>query len=151
MFRNSIHNLSQHVEKRNRLKLLQPWLEARAAESNKDPCLHNALGKIYIDSNQNADDFLNHNEYYDHLTLGKYCENRDPMLAFVAYQRGVQQRAWGLVGDAGMNLAFAPSPLLFVWDLCGTCRPRHGRDAGAEAVFVSSRIPSKKDFPPTVR
>jgi len=33
------------VEKRNRLKMLLPWLEARAAEGAKDQVLYNALGK----------------------------------------------------------------------------------------------------------
>lgn len=37
---------------------------------------------------QNAELFLKTNELYDHLTLGRYCENRDPVLAVVAYERG---------------------------------------------------------------
>lgn len=83
-----IEPLVEEVEKRNRLKLLQGWLEARATEKNEEPTLHNALGKIYIDSNQNAQEFLNTNEFFDCRVLGKYCENRDPLLAFAAYKRG---------------------------------------------------------------
>eukprot|EP01012_Entosiphon_sulcatum_P019743 TRINITY_DN2467_c0_g1_i2.p1 TRINITY_DN2467_c0_g1~~TRINITY_DN2467_c0_g1_i2.p1 ORF type:complete len:1682 (-),score=470.43 TRINITY_DN2467_c0_g1_i2:58-5103(-) len=83
-----VEPLVTEVEKRNRLKLLQGWLEARAHEGQTDPVLHNALGKIYIDSNQGAEEFLKRNEHYDSKILGKYCENRDPTLAFIAYQRG---------------------------------------------------------------
>ena len=50
--------------------------------------LYLPLGKIYIDSNQNAEQFLINNQYYDSKVLGKYCENRDPILSFTAYQRG---------------------------------------------------------------
>lgn len=42
----------EQLEKRNRLKLLLPWLEARAAEGSKEPGVHNALAKIYVDLNR---------------------------------------------------------------------------------------------------
>merc|ERR1719281_1965642 len=44
-----VESLVEEVEKRNKLKLCLPWLEARVAEGNQDPGLHNALAKIYID------------------------------------------------------------------------------------------------------
>jgi clathrin heavy chain len=50
--------------------------------------VHNALGKIIIDSNNYPKHFLITNLYYDSRVLGKYCEKRDPKLAVVAYQRG---------------------------------------------------------------
>merc|ERR1719460_3272577 len=65
-----VEPLVDEVEKRNRLRVLLPWLEARQAEGNQDPSLHNAL--------------------YDSATVGKYCEDRDPHLAYTAYKR-----AWG--------------------------------------------------------
>lgn len=80
--------LVEEVEKRNRLKLLQPWLEARAAEGNTEPATHNALAKIYIDANHNPEKFLKENQYYDSAVVGKYCEKRDPHLACLAYERG---------------------------------------------------------------
>lgn len=80
--------LVEEVEKRNRLKLLQPWLETRASEGNTEPATHNALAKIYIDSNHSPDKFLKENQYYDSTVVGKYCEKRDPHLACVAYERG---------------------------------------------------------------
>ena len=32
--------------------------------------MHNALAKIYIDTNRNADDFLKSNAFYDSATVG---------------------------------------------------------------------------------
>lgn len=80
--------LVEEVENRNRLKLLSSWLEARAQEGSEEPATHNALAKIYIDSNNNPERFLRENSYYDSATVGRYCEKRDPHLAFVAYERG---------------------------------------------------------------
>lgn len=127
----SVAELSEEVEKRNRLKLLLPWLEAQVAAGSQDPEAHNALAKIYIDSNMNPERFLrfavffldesktsgrcrgwiwfsqeaafvsyqansqNHetvdreNPYYDSRIVGKYCEKRDPQMAFTAYERGM--------------------------------------------------------------
>ncbi|KAL3315064.1 hypothetical protein Ciccas_006307 [Cichlidogyrus casuarinus] len=80
--------LVAEVEKRNRLKLLLPLLESRIHEGNVEPATHNALAKIYIDSNNNPDRFLKENQYYDSRVVGGYCEKRDPHLASVAYERG---------------------------------------------------------------
>ncbi|EGD82238.1 clathrin [Salpingoeca rosetta] len=84
----STDQLVEEAEKRNRLKLLLPWLESRIHEGVTEPATHNALAKIYIDANNNAERFLRENEHYDSLVVGKYCEKRDPQLAFVAYERG---------------------------------------------------------------
>eukprot|EP01006_Ploeotia_vitrea_P036086 TRINITY_DN65965_c0_g2_i1.p1 TRINITY_DN65965_c0_g2~~TRINITY_DN65965_c0_g2_i1.p1 ORF type:complete len:1702 (-),score=356.35 TRINITY_DN65965_c0_g2_i1:154-5214(-) len=83
-----IEPLVDEVEKRNRIRLIQNWLEARQSEGNQEAALHNALGKIYIDSNQNVERFLQQNQFYDPKVLGKYCENRDPNMAYVAYEKG---------------------------------------------------------------
>ncbi|ESO91636.1 hypothetical protein LOTGIDRAFT_233411 [Lottia gigantea] len=85
----STDELVAEVEKRNRLKLLLPWLENRIIEGVTEPATHNALGKIYIDSNNNPERFLRENQYYDSKVVGKYCEKRDPHLACVAYERGL--------------------------------------------------------------
>ena len=76
------------VEQRNRLKLLNPFLEHLVSEGSHDPAVHNALGKIIVDSNNNPEHFLTTNPYYDSRVVGKYCEKRDPNLACVAYRRG---------------------------------------------------------------
>ncbi|CAE7493273.1 Cltc [Symbiodinium natans] len=82
--------LVEQIEKRNRLRLLLPWLEARVAEGNQDPHLHNAMAKILIDTNRDPENFLKTNAFYDSKIVGKYCEDRDPHLAYTAYKR-----AWG--------------------------------------------------------
>ncbi|XP_065571260.1 clathrin heavy chain 1-like [Artemia franciscana] len=84
----STDELVAEVEKRNRMKLLLPWLEARVHEGSVEPATHNALAKIYIDCNNNPERFLKENQYYDSHIVGKYCEKRDPHLACVAYERG---------------------------------------------------------------
>ena len=58
------------------------------SEGSQDPHVHNALGKIIIDTNNNPEHFLTTNPYYDSKVVGKYCEKRDPTLAVVAYRRG---------------------------------------------------------------
>ncbi|KAK6410773.1 Clathrin heavy chain, partial [Oleoguttula sp. CCFEE 5521] len=83
-----IDELVQEVESRNRLKLLLPFLEATLAAGNQQQAVYNALAKIYIDSNSNPEAFLKSNDQYDTLTVGKYCEKRDPNLAFIAYSKG---------------------------------------------------------------
>ncbi|XP_060079736.1 clathrin heavy chain 1-like isoform X2 [Ylistrum balloti] len=84
----STDELVEEVEKRNRMKLLLPWLEMRVHEGVQEPATHNALAKINIDSNNNPERFLRENQFYDSLVVGKYCEKRDPHLACVAYERG---------------------------------------------------------------
>lgn len=57
-------------------------------EGVEEPATHNALAKIYIDSNNNPERFLRENQFYDSRVVGRYCEKRDPHLACVAYERG---------------------------------------------------------------
>jgi len=80
--------LVEEVGKRNRLKMLTPFLEHLVSEGSTDSNVHNALGMILIDSNSNPEHFLTTNEHYDSRVIGKYCEKRDPNLACVAYKRG---------------------------------------------------------------
>jgi clathrin heavy chain len=72
----------------SRMKLLLPWLETRVHDGSTDSGVHNALAKIYIDSNSNPEKYLRDNPHYDSRVVGKYCEKRDPHLACVAYERG---------------------------------------------------------------
>ncbi|KAJ3329008.1 hypothetical protein HDU76_008837 [Blyttiomyces sp. JEL0837] len=83
-----IDNLVAEAEKRNRLKLLLPFLESKVKEGSMETPIFNAIAKIYIDTNNNAEYFLKENKYYDAQVVGKYCEKRDPYLAFIAYERG---------------------------------------------------------------
>ncbi|KAI4834912.1 clathrin heavy chain [Plasmodium brasilianum] len=83
----NIGNLIEIAEKRNRLKLLLPWLESRANEGYENIELHNALAKIYIDLNKDPENYLKNNNLYDKKMIGKYCEDLDPHLAYTAYER----------------------------------------------------------------
>lgn len=83
-----IDELVSEVETRNRLKILLPFLEATLAAGNQQQAVYNALAKIYIDSNNNPEKFLKENDQYDSLVVGKYCEKRDPNLAYIAYSKG---------------------------------------------------------------
>lgn len=80
--------LVQEVENQNRLKILLPFLESTLQAGNQQPAVYNALAKIYIDSNHNPEAFLKENDLYDTLSVGKYCEKRDPNLAYIAYRKG---------------------------------------------------------------
>ncbi|KAF4583252.1 clathrin heavy chain [Ophiocordyceps camponoti-floridani] len=84
----NIDELVSEVESRNRLKLLLPFLESALQTGAQPQAVYNALAKIYIDSNNNPEKFLKENDQYDTLTIGKYCEKRDPNLAFIAYSKG---------------------------------------------------------------
>lgn len=56
-----IEALCDEVEKRGRLKLCLSWLEARQNEGVQEPALHNALAKVYLDTNKDAQRFLETN------------------------------------------------------------------------------------------
>ncbi|KAJ5565084.1 clathrin heavy chain [Penicillium frequentans] len=83
-----IDELVSEVESRNRLKLLLPFLEATLSTGSQQQAVYNALAKIYIDSNNNPEKFLKENDQYDTLIVGKYCEKRDPNLAYISYSKG---------------------------------------------------------------
>ena len=64
-------------------------MEQLVNDGIQDVHVHNALGKIIIDNNENPEHFLTTNPCYDSRVVGKYCEKRDnPALAAVAYRRG---------------------------------------------------------------
>ncbi|CAC9549781.1 clathrin heavy chain [Leishmania donovani] len=83
-----IEELVDCVEEVGRLHLIKQWLEDRRSEKKTDKALYNALAKIYVDIGQSPEQFLSENEYYDSQVVGKYCETRDPNLAYIAYCRG---------------------------------------------------------------
>ncbi|WFD00087.1 Clathrin heavy chain [Malassezia yamatoensis] len=83
-----VDELVDEVEKRNRLKLILPWLQSQIEAGHQDEALYNAMAKIAIDSNNNPEAFLKENSLYNPLVVGKYCEKRDPYLAYIAYAKG---------------------------------------------------------------
>lgn len=83
-----LKELVGEVEKRNRLKILLPFLEKTLEGGSTDQEVFNTLAKIYIDSNNSPEKFLEENNNYDTLSVGRYCEKRDPYLAYIAYSKG---------------------------------------------------------------
>ncbi|CAD2113784.1 clathrin heavy chain, putative [Plasmodium vinckei] len=102
----NIGNLIDIAEKRNRLKLLLPWLESRSNEGYENIELHNALAKIYIDLNKDPETFLKNNNFYDKKMIGKYCEDLDPHLAYTAYERSNGQCDEELINITSKNGLF---------------------------------------------
>ncbi|KAL5283426.1 CLTC family protein [Megaselia abdita] len=130
----STDELVEEVEKRNRLKLLLPWLESRVHEGCIEPATHNALAKIYIDSNNNPERYLKENQYYDSRVVGKYCEKRDPHLACVAYERGQCDRE--LIAVCNENSLFKSEARYLV----------RRRDAELWAEVLSEANPYKRQL-----
>jgi clathrin heavy chain len=83
-----VDELVDEVEKRNRLKILLQFLEARVGDGATDVGVHSGIAKVYVESNINPEHFLDTNAYYDSRDVGRFCEKRDPYLAYVAYRRG---------------------------------------------------------------
>jgi clathrin heavy chain len=99
-----IDELVEEVEKRNRLNILRPWLEVKLNQNSQDTAVFNALAMIYIDSNNNPEQFLRNNQLYNHRVVGRYCEKRDPNLAYVAYEMGqCDAELIQLTNDNGMH------------------------------------------------
>ncbi|KAG6824726.1 hypothetical protein H0H92_006017 [Tricholoma furcatifolium] len=84
-----INELVHEVEERNRLKLILPWLEARIQAGSQDRSIFIALAKIYIDSDNNTEQFLKENNLFEPLVVGKFCKKRDPYLVYIAYAKGL--------------------------------------------------------------
>uniref|UniRef100_A0A7E4VKZ1 Clathrin heavy chain n=1 Tax=Panagrellus redivivus TaxID=6233 RepID=A0A7E4VKZ1_PANRE len=72
---------------RNRLRLLQTWLENRIQNGATDTPTHNALAKVYVEGSPFLERYLKEDKYYDAKVIGEYCEKRNPHLAFIAYER----------------------------------------------------------------
>eukprot|EP00824_Muranothrix_gubernata_P013157 TRINITY_DN2754_c0_g1_i2.p1 TRINITY_DN2754_c0_g1~~TRINITY_DN2754_c0_g1_i2.p1 ORF type:complete len:1581 (-),score=427.08 TRINITY_DN2754_c0_g1_i2:505-4755(-) len=83
----NVEELVDEFDKRNKLKFLQGWLEARASEHNEDPAIHTALAKIYVSTAKEPQKFLEANNFYDSKIVGKYCEDIDPHLSVLAYKK----------------------------------------------------------------
>ena len=50
--------------------MLLTWLESRIHEGVTEPATHDAIAKIYIDSNNNPERFLRENQNYDSKVVG---------------------------------------------------------------------------------
>lgn len=143
-----IDELVAEVESRNRLKLLLPFLEQTLASGNEQQAVYNALAKIYIDSNNNPEKFLKENDQYDTLVVGKYCEKRDPNLAYIAYRKG--QNDLELINITNENAMFkAQARYLLeradseVWDYVLSENNMHRRSLVDQVI--STAVPESQD------
>ncbi|KAF2684962.1 clathrin heavy chain [Lentithecium fluviatile CBS 122367] len=143
-----IDELVAEVESRNRLKLLLPYLEQTLAAGNQQQAVYNALAKIYIDSNNNPEKFLKENDQYDTLVVGKYCEKRDPNLAYIAYSKG--QNDLELINVTNENAMFkAQARYLLdradseVWDYVLSPNNMHRRSLVDQVI--STAVPESTD------
>lgn len=80
--------LIPEMEKRGRLALILPWMEARIEEGLSDPLLNNAVAKVRIELNKEPEKFLADNPNYDPREIGRFCEDKDPHMAVAAYMKG---------------------------------------------------------------
>ncbi|KAF2112345.1 clathrin heavy chain [Lophiotrema nucula] len=143
-----IDELVAEVETRNRLKLLLPFLEQTLAAGNQQQAVYNALAKIYIDSNNNPEKFLKENDQYDSLVVGKYCEKRDPNLAYIAYRKG--QNDLELINITNENAMFkAQARYLLeradgeIWDYVLSANNIHRRSLVDQVI--STAVPESTD------
>lgn len=81
--------LVKEFDTRNKLRLLETWLDKRIAEGNTQKEVHDSLAKLVIDFDRNPEKFLMEDRFYDVKEIGRYAESRDPHLAFVAYRRDI--------------------------------------------------------------
>jgi clathrin heavy chain len=82
-----VEELIAEFEKRNKVRLLENWLEQRMAEGTQQPAVHNAMIKLAIDTDKDPQKLLSENQFYDTKEIGQYVEDRDPHLAVIAYRR----------------------------------------------------------------
>ena len=80
----------QHTLFHGKKDEFKAWRKLLWMEAEGDPMLHNPLAKVYIDTNRGPDSFVKRNAFYDSAAVGKYwgkyCETRDPHLAYTAYK-----------------------------------------------------------------
>ena len=143
-----IDELVAEVESRNSLKLLLPFLEATLASGNQQQAVYNALAKIYIDSNNNPEKFLRENDQYDSLVVGKYCEKRDPNLAYIAYRKG--QNDLELINITNENAMFKAQARyllersdLEIWEYVLSPNNMHRRSLVDQVI--STAVPESQD------
>lgn len=86
-----MEELINEFEKRSKLSTMESWIEDRVSENIQIPAVHNAMAKIKVDTHQDPQKFLATNQFYDAKVIGKFCEERDPHLAVIAYKRNPGQ------------------------------------------------------------
>ncbi|GCA62156.1 clathrin, heavy chain [Kipferlia bialata] len=82
-----VPELVKVTQERHRLKLLKPMLERRRDEGATDEGTHTGILMVLAEENDpSLEAMLESNKYYSHADVGRYCERRDPHLAFLAFR-----------------------------------------------------------------
>jgi len=108
----STDELVEEVEKRNRLKLLLPWLEAKIHDGSEEPATHNALAKIYIDANNNPERFLRLVQYFLGIFFFQYLAHRKVIAMIVHYISHPVLHLWTCL----RNIYQRPIVLVMKWE-----------------------------------
>ena len=82
-----MEELINEFERRSKLSIMEGWLDDRVSENIQIAAVHNAMAKLKVDTHQDPQKFLQTNQFYDPKIIGKFCEDRDPHLAVIAYKR----------------------------------------------------------------
>ncbi|KAJ3432730.1 clathrin heavy chain [Anaeramoeba flamelloides] len=64
-------------EKESKLNYLQNYVEKIAKQGNKSKLVHTTLAKIYLLTNNNINDFLKSNHYYDRESIKEFIEKHN--------------------------------------------------------------------------
>ncbi|KAK8884028.1 Clathrin heavy chain 2 [Tritrichomonas musculus] len=83
-----IDDLIVQTMKRERIKLLEPILYARAQSGATDSATNNGLVLLAVLSNRNGEKALRENQYYDPKFVGQILAKRDAHLACIAFAKG---------------------------------------------------------------
>jgi clathrin heavy chain len=83
-----MEELISETMKRERLRLLQPILEARAQSGSIDPATNNGIVLLAYNMGRNPERVLRENQYYNPKFVGDILAKRDAHLACIAYAKG---------------------------------------------------------------
>lgn len=92
--------------KRNKVPLLENWLEQRVQEGNTNKSVHNALARLVISTDKDPMKFIKTNQYYDSKEIGGFCEETDPHLAYECYKRDAGNCDYELIELTNRNALY---------------------------------------------
>lgn len=98
--------LIEEFTQRNKLRVLETWLDLRAQEGNTNTAIHNALARILISTDKDPLKFIQTNQYYDSKVVGAYCEDNDPHMAYECYKRDAGNCDYQLVELTNKNALY---------------------------------------------
>lgn len=142
-------SLVREFDQRNKLRLLESWLDKRIAEGNTQKEVHDALAKQVIDFDRNPEKFLSEDRFYDVKEIGRYAESREPQLAVIAYRRDMGTCDDEILDLTNKNSLYRIQAKYLVerqnkelW--ARVLDPHNGHKAAVVEQVVSSALPESK-------